>query len=66
MLDFNGDFTWHLQEEGREAAKNALTIGQDQIQIYMKSWHEDGALQKAYPYVWDYIKEASGLLTKEV
>ena len=55
-LNFNGDATWCMQESGRRDAQNALAIGQENIAKSMKEWNADIEIQKAYPYIYDYIK----------
>lgn len=58
LLDFDGDYTWCLQEAGRSDAEAALTIGQDKIHELMNEWFETKSIQESYPYVYDYIKTA--------
>ena len=41
LLNFDGDYTWCLQQEGRQDAKLALEIGQDQIRLHMQEWYAD-------------------------
>lgn len=60
LLDFDGDYTWCLQEAGRQDAQMALEIGQELILYLMEIWEADNSLQLKYPYVYDYILVASG------
>jgi hypothetical protein len=44
ILDFDGDYTWCLQEAGRQDALNALNMGQDHIKIAMGEWLNNQAI----------------------
>lgn len=61
QLNFNGEDTWCLQAAGRRDAQNALALGQEKIKISVNEWFADKALQKEYPYIYDYVKAANNL-----
>lgn len=56
QLNFNGEDTWCYQEAGRRDAQNMLAIGQEKIGLAVKQWSDSKALQKAYPFIGDYIE----------
>ena len=56
VLNFDGDYTWPLQEAGRRDAQTALELGQDKIQQRLGEWLDSNDLQRQYPNVYDYIR----------
>ena len=56
-LDFNNSTTWCLQEAGREDAKEALDLGQENIQKGLDEWLADRELQKEHPTFTTYLSQ---------
>lgn len=56
-LNFNGDFTWAAQEEGRANAISALN-GDTSVNVkdMFVEWLEDADLQEEYPEVGEFVR----------
>lgn len=61
-LNFNGDFTWNLQEVGRQDAVDALN-GTNGVNVrdYLAEWTVNSALKERYTKVGDFINARASL-----
>ena len=55
-LQFDGEKTWPLQEEGRNDAKTALNAEEGKYFYAYKDWSSSEKLMKKFPDFLDYIK----------
>ena len=59
MLNFEGDYTWAAQEQGREDGKNAISgTNQANLREYFQEWlQNEGELRSQYKKVGKFITE---------
>ena len=57
-LNFNGDYTWAAQLQGRADAQAALSKASNSVDVkdQFVEWRADEELQAAFPQVGDYIQ----------
>ena len=60
-LNFDGDFTWGIQEIGRQDAVDAINeVSQANIKGFFEEWNSDESLQTDFAKVGDYIIKRRG------
>ncbi len=57
-LNFNGDFTWAAQLQGRSDAQAALTKASNSVNVkdHFVEWLENEDLQAAFPQIGDFLQ----------
>lgn len=57
MMNFDGEFTWPLQEKGRNNAKDVLSgnNGKSDVGDFFREWLGSESLRETYSQVGDYL-----------
>ena len=55
-IEFDGDKTWPLQEQGRQDAQTLLAAGENRYFEHLADWHDSKALRDEFPMFISYLK----------